>query len=78
MRRFLIVFEKTKTGFSAYCPDLPGCVAAGSTRDETEANMVEALQVHIAGLIEDGLPVPEPHATAEVIALPVDKAAGGN
>lgn len=78
MRRFLIVFEKTKTGFSAYCPDLSGCIATGSTREETEANMVEALQLHIAGLIEDGLPVPEPQATAEVIALPIDKAAGEN
>lgn len=69
MRGYLIVFEKAGANVSAYCPDLPGCVATGATREETEARMVEAIRLHIAGLIEDGLPVPEGNATSEIIAL---------
>ncbi len=53
MYRFLIVIEKTDQNFSAYAPDLPGCVATGKTREETERNMHEAIQMHIQGMIED-------------------------
>ena len=50
MKRFLIVIEKAGRNFSAYSPDLPGCVATGRTRAETERNMHEALQLHVEGL----------------------------
>ena len=58
--KYLIVIEKSKTGYGAYAPDLPGCVAAGATREETRKLMEEAIELHLDGLREDGLPVPEP------------------
>jgi len=70
MYRFLIVIEKTKNNFSAYSPDLPGCVATGKTREEAERNMHEAVELHIQGLIEDKLPIPQSTAYAEYIAIP--------
>jgi len=69
MYRFLIVIEKEKNNYSAYCPDLPGCVATGKTREETERNMHEALEMHVHGMIEDKLPIPESVALAEYIAV---------
>jgi len=71
MYRFLIVIEKTKANYSAYSPDLPGCVATGKTREEAECNMHEAVEMHIQGLIEDKLPVPEGVSSAEYIAIPM-------
>ena len=59
MHRFLVVVEKANGNYSAYSPDLPGCIATGATRKETERNMYEAIELHITGLVEDGLPVPE-------------------
>ena len=70
MRRFLVVIEKANGNYSAYSPDLPGCIATGSTREETESNIHEAIQMHVDGLIEDGLPVPESESFAEYIAVP--------
>jgi predicted RNase H-like HicB family nuclease len=64
MHRFLIIIEDAGTNFSAYSPDLPGCVATGKTRDDAEANMYGAIQMHIEGLREDGLPIPESTAFA--------------
>lgn len=69
MYRFLIVIEKTKNNYSAYCPDLPGCVATGKTRQETELNMHEALEMHVQGMIEDKMPIPESVTFAEYIAV---------
>jgi len=69
MYRFLIVIEKGKNNYSAYCPDLPGCVATGKTREETERNMHEALEMHIQGMIEDKLPIPKSVTQAEYIAV---------
>jgi predicted RNase H-like HicB family nuclease len=57
--RFLIIIEDAGANFSAYSPDLPGCAATGATRADAEANMYDAIQMHIEGLREDGLPVPE-------------------
>lgn len=71
MQRYLIVLEPTPTGFSAYSPDLPGCVATGATRPEVEANMREAIALHLEGLREDGAPVPP----AQTIATYVEVAA---
>jgi predicted RNase H-like HicB family nuclease len=70
MYRFLIVIEKTDNNYSAYSPDLPGCVATGKTREEVERNMHEAVEMHIQGMIEDELPVPESTSYAEYIAVP--------
>ena len=64
MNRYLIVIEPSQTGFSAYSPDLPGCVSTGRTRDEVEENMKEAVAFHIEGLREEGLRIPEPRSEA--------------
>jgi len=69
MQRFLIVIERADGNLSAYSPDLPGCVAIGKDREEVEQNMFEAIEMHIRGLREDNLPVPEPHATAEYVII---------
>jgi len=69
MYRFLIVIEKANGNYSAYSPDLPGCVATGSTKEEAEQNMAQAIEMHIKGLQEDGLPIPESTSFAEYIAI---------
>ncbi len=58
--RYAIVIEKAEHNFSAYVPDLPGCIATGETVADVEREMGEAIRFHIDGLREDGLPVPEP------------------
>jgi predicted RNase H-like HicB family nuclease len=70
MRRFLIVIEKAGDNYSAYSPDLAGCVATGATREETEKNMYEAIEMHVRGLQEDNLPIPESTSFAEYVAVP--------
>jgi predicted RNase H-like HicB family nuclease len=60
MNRYVIIIEKADSNYSAYSPDVPGCVATGATREEAEREMLAALQMHIDGIKEDGLPVPEP------------------
>ena len=60
MKKYLIVVEKTGTGYSAYSPDLDGCVATGKTRDEVEREMRDAIAVHLDGLARSGEPIPEP------------------
>ena len=67
--RFLVVVEQAGQNYSAYSPDLPGCVAAGATREDAEKNMHEAIELHIEGLKEDGLPVPTSTSTAEYIVV---------
>jgi len=71
MYRFLVVIEQANGNYSAYSPDLPGCVATGKTRDDAARNMHEAIEVHVRGLLDDGLPVPESHSFAEYVALPL-------
>lgn len=67
--RFLVVIEKTDGNYCAYSPDLPGCVAAGATPEETKQRMVAAIALHIQGLREDGLTVPEPSASADYVSV---------
>ncbi|MEN6375394.1 MAG: type II toxin-antitoxin system HicB family antitoxin [Smithella sp.] len=62
MNRYLIVIEETKTGFSAYSPDLDGCIATGADRDEVEQKMKEAIKFHREGLKEEHLTIPTPHS----------------
>ena len=69
MVRYLIVIEKTERNYSAYCPDLPGCAATGATHEEVLDNMQEAIHMHLAGLHEDHLPIPEPQTSAEYLAV---------
>ncbi len=69
MHRFLIVIEKADGNYSSYSPDLPGCVATGATREEAAHNMYQAIEMHIKGLREDGLPVPESTSLAEYVAI---------
>jgi predicted RNase H-like HicB family nuclease len=69
MYRFLVVIEKTGRNYSAYSPDLPGCVATGHTHEEAALNMHEAIELHVQGMIEDKLPIPESHTFAEYIAV---------
>ncbi len=70
MKKYLIVIEQTDGGFSAYSPDLPGCVSTGKTREETELNMREAIQFHIDGLKQEGYPVPDAQASSSYVELP--------
>jgi predicted RNase H-like HicB family nuclease len=67
--KYLIVLEQSETGFSAYSPDLPGCVSTGDTPEETIANMKEAIEFHIDGLKAEGLPVPEPVSRSAYIEI---------
>ena len=67
MNRYLIIIEKAKGNYSAYSPDGPGCVATGATREEAESEMHQALQLHLEGIKEDGLPLPLPSATVGYI-----------
>jgi predicted RNase H-like HicB family nuclease len=67
--KYLIVLEQSETGFSAYSPDLPGCVSTGDTPEETIANMKEAIEFHIDGLKAGGLPVPEPVSRSAYIEI---------
>jgi predicted RNase H-like HicB family nuclease len=65
--RYAIVIEKAKRNYSAFVPDLPGCVATGATVKETESNIREAIRFHIEGLRQDGLPVPAPTSICEYV-----------
>jgi predicted RNase H-like HicB family nuclease len=67
--RYAIVVEETENNYSAYAPDLPGCVATGFTVDEVEREMQKAIEFHIEGLIEDGLPVPRPSSRVEYLEI---------
>ncbi|MFI5057778.1 MAG: type II toxin-antitoxin system HicB family antitoxin [Candidatus Acidiferrales bacterium] len=70
MKKYLVVIEETNTGFSAYSPDLPGCVSTGRTREEMEENMREAIGFHLDGLREEGQAVPEPRTYSAYVELP--------
>ncbi len=68
--RYLIVIEKTKSGFSAYSPDLAGCVAAARTRPSVEREMREAIQFHLEGLRAEGRRVPTPKSYSAYVEIP--------
>ena len=67
--KYLIVVEKTETGFSAYSPDILGCVATGATEEETEANMKEAIAFHVEDLKQEEFSVPQPSAKSAYIEV---------
>ncbi len=70
MKRYAIVVERAGSNYTAYVPDLPGCVATGETVEATERLLRRAIEVHVAGLREDGLPVPEPSSIVDYLDVP--------
>jgi predicted RNase H-like HicB family nuclease len=71
MKKYAIVVERAERNYAAYVPDLPGCVATGATVEEVEQRLREAIAVHIAGLREDGLPVPAPSSVVDYLEVAV-------
>jgi predicted RNase H-like HicB family nuclease len=67
MKRYAIVVENAGTNYSAYVPDLPGCIATGASRGEVELLIREAIEMHLDGMAEDGLPIPEPSSHVEYV-----------
>ena len=65
--RYVIVIEKLESNYSAYVPDLPGCVATGATIEEIEQQIKEAIAFHLDGFREEGLPIPEPTTLCEYV-----------
>lgn len=70
-RNYLIIIEKSKDGYGAFSPDIPGCIAIGDTRREVKKLIKEAIQFHLEGLKEDGLDVPVPRSEAEYLSIAV-------
>lgn len=69
--RYAIVIEKAGENFSGYVPDLPGCVATGATVEEAESELREAIELHLAGLREDGTPIPPPSSRVDYVDVAV-------
>jgi len=68
--KYLIVIEPTPTGYSAYSPDVPGCVATGESRADVERDMADAISFHLDGLKAEGLPVPKPNTLSSYVEVP--------
>jgi predicted RNase H-like HicB family nuclease len=71
MSKYTIVIEKADGNYSAYCPDLPGCVATGASVEETTERIKEAVEFHVEGLKADGLEIPPPATTAGLVEVVV-------
>ena len=69
--RYAVVIERVNENYSAYVPDLPGCVATGASEAEVESLIREAIEFHVAGLRDDGLPVPPPSSKVEYVDIAV-------
>lgn len=69
MHRYLIIIEKARENYSAFSPDVPGCIATGATREEAEQEFLLALQMHLEGLKEDGMPIPQPSASVRYVEV---------
>jgi len=68
--KYVVIYEKTSTGYSCYAPDLPGCIAAGDDLAETKGLMERAIEMHLRGMREDGDPIPKPTTAAEYLEVP--------
>ena len=66
---YVVVFEKSNTGWAAYVPDLPGVITTGHSKQKTQRLIREAIEFHLEGLREDKLPIPEPSASAEIVSV---------
>lgn len=71
MKKYLVIFEKTSTGYSVYVPDLPGCIATGRTKDEAENNIYNSIEFHLEGLQEEKLIIPESKSEAVTLFVRV-------
>jgi predicted RNase H-like HicB family nuclease len=71
MKKFLTIIEKTKTGYSAYVPDLPGCVATGKTKALVEKNIYSAIQFHLDGLKSEGEKIPDTRTEGEMLVFSI-------
>lgn len=69
MRKYVVVYEQTPNNWSAYVPDLPGCVAAGDSREEVEQLIREAIELHLEALRADNEPIPEPGTWTDVVEV---------
>jgi len=69
MRRYAIVVEDAGSNLAAYVPDLPGCIATGDTVEDVARLIREAIELHLEGLIEEGLPIPEPSSRVEYVEV---------
>ena len=69
MKKYLIIVEKTETGYSAFSPDVPGCGSTGKTKDEVERNIQEAIEFHLEGLRQEGYEMPEPTTYSSYIDI---------
>ncbi|HWF46711.1 MAG TPA: type II toxin-antitoxin system HicB family antitoxin [Bryobacteraceae bacterium] len=67
--QYTVVIEKAPGNYSAYVPDLPGCISTGNTREEIERNIREAIEFHLEGMCEDGLSIPEPTSSAVLVEV---------
>ncbi|MGB0562308.1 MAG: type II toxin-antitoxin system HicB family antitoxin [Spirulinaceae cyanobacterium] len=67
--QYLIVIEQTETGYSAYSPDVPGCISTGTTREDVEQNMREAILFHLDGLKSEGLEIPQPTTSSAYVEV---------
>ena len=67
--RYAIVIERANSNYSAYVPDLPGCIATGATVEEAEKTIREAIEFHLAGLREDGSPIPQPSSRVDYVEV---------
>lgn len=73
MKEYVVIYEPGENNWSAYVPDLPGCVAAADTYEETEQLIREAVEFHIEGMLEDGDVIPEPSSVAGTVAVRIEK-----
>jgi predicted RNase H-like HicB family nuclease len=69
MKRYAVVIEQAASNYAAYVPDLPGCIATGATVEETERLLREAVKLHVEGMREDGLPIPEPSSRVDYVEV---------
>jgi predicted RNase H-like HicB family nuclease len=67
--QFLVVIEEGSSSFGAYVPDLPGCVAVGESRSEVRRLIHEAIEFHLEGMKEEGVPIPQPHSSGELVQV---------
>lgn len=68
--KYLIIIEQTESGFSAYSPDVPGCVAAAQSRADAEREIADAISFHLEGMQAEGLELPTPHASTAYVDVP--------
>ena len=67
--RYVVIVERGENGVGAYVPDLPGCVAVGETKEETLGLIRDAVELHLEGMRDEGLPIPEPSSSSEYVEV---------